>query len=54
MYTAPLAEGLLDGDLRAFVYGKQVRSAPVGRRLGIDDTLRDDGFFACGVTMMQP
>ena len=51
--VGPFAEGLADGDLGALVNGEEVGSGAVGRGLGIDDALRDDGFVAEGVTAME-
>ena len=53
MYAAPFADDLFDLDLGALVDGKEVGAWAIGRGLGIDDTLCDDGLGAQGVALVE-
>ena len=46
MNITPVAEGLVNDDLSAFVEREEFRSGAVGRGFDVDDALCDDGLFA--------
>ena len=53
MYGAPAVDGFANPHFRSLVEDEEVGARFVRRRLGVDDSLDNDGFLACIVAVVQ-